>query len=890
MEKMEKRIMKKFAKIITLVVVLALCVFSAYTPVAINGLSKLVAAAENQGYAYTAPTQNVTPFTSEAVDTYDLSSWTQSSERGVLSQQVTATTNSKFHEAHINSTLSDVQLNGRSPYVIATETDNVSGFGYYTTDAITLPANGYYMIAVEYCLKDQVKNAETKYAFGTFYLTDTNGNTQALALNAQGWRWATFYIHTDLLESASVTPELYFGSKSENSYGSIYFNQFKVTAVNAEMFNDLVFNGNELKVNQDSYLDFSRSNDYRVVKTFDHTQFNNDQNTKTASSVPGTLGFSDNQHYFHNKDGVDNEKVMLIAAHNGNDTLRLDNYSLIAQPHQVYMFQFYSIATADLEFSGFYFNIIPSEDTIKNSKTVELKTSSHQITTLSSDKYHNGWQLNTIFFIAGREFDQEYTFSFSLSSSDQTVTGWACIDDFKIYQVGGDYANNNSSATGVHDTFDLNKYKTEPDIANGHFELGTSSSLRSSTYPYPLVSNDWTAIPGTEANSQENGIINLNRWSGNYGSENPGSLSSENNNVFMMRNTTAKDGYNTLVSPALTVTAGETMTVSFDAYSQPNTVTRAWLITPRADDLNDHIKLGQPIEIDTGRWQQYSFTLNENQYAASRSYYILFEMTSSGYTYIDNVTNEETNNANNSIDLTNPISVEKIWQSDDANVQPVFTDDGLTVKNDNGHKTTIQNIFAYNLTKDLYYEFVINARGNNAYLNLLGYDGLLAVDSDTNADYKLYLQVADTTAPLFQIILGSTDEDATAMVGEITINSITVTNIQDADYTAAQETADEHSLFLTQTKVEEEENNDNGSNGGSFFGENWWYLVPTLITAIAALLAITAFLFRKIKFDKHITKKNTSYARDMRLKNQQKKIVAQKAAKVDNVIDETHGN
>ena len=336
--------------------------------------------------------------------------------------------------------------------------------------------------------------------------------------------------------------------------------------------------------------------------------------------------------------------------------------------------------------------------------------------------------------------------------------------------------------------------------------------------------------------------------------------------------------------------SGETMTISFDAYSQPNTVTRAWLITPRADDLNDHIKLGQPIEIDTGRWQQYSFTLNENQYAASRSYYILFEMTGSGYTYIDNVTNEETNNANNSIDLTNPISVEKIWQPDDDNVQPVFTDDGLTVKNENGHKTTIQNIFAYNLTKDLYYEFVINAHGNNAYLNLLGYDGLLAVDSDTNTDYKLYLQVADTTAPLFQIILGSTDEDATAMVGEITINSITVTNIQDADYTAAQETADAHSLFLTQTKVEEEENDDNGSNGGSFFGENWWYLVPTLITAIAALLAITAFLFRKIKFDKHITKKNTSYARDMRLKNQQKKIVAQKAAKVDNVIDETHGN
>ena len=98
-------------------------------------------------------------------------------------------------------------------------------------------------------------------------------------------------------------------------------------------------------------------------------------------------------------------------------------------------------------------------------------------------------------------------------------------------------------------------------------------------------------------------------------------------------------------------------------------------------------------------------------------------------------------------------------------------------------------------------------------------------------------------------------------------------------------------LILTPTAATEDNHKDtNTTVDNSFFGENWWFLVPTLITAIALFLAIATFLFRKVKFEKHITKKHTSYARDMRLKNQQNKIVAQKAAKVDNVTDETKGN
>ena len=887
---MEKVIMKKFAKIVTVIAALALCLFSAYTPVAVGSLTQLTAA-EAQDYVFSAPTQSSNIFTSEAVNTYDLANWTKQSDYNLLFQKVTATDNKHEDPLYAQTTLSASELNGRTPYIIANE-NNKRGNGYYSTDTITLPANGHYMIEVEYCLKSQDNNYP---AFGTFYL---NAH-KAIRLKANGWRFATFYVHTDLLETASITPELYLGSRDELSTGAIYFNKFTVTAVNADKFQNTVFDSSSnLKVSRESYIDFTNTNAYNLVASFNNNQFTSSNgdiyNKITASSIPGWLGFNTTQHYFYNKDGSTSAPVMLMEAYKGNSTLSLD-YTFQPQPHEVYMLQFYSIATAASEFSGFYLTIDPTKETTDNN--AKITSSSHQVTTLTGDKYHNGWQLNTIFFIAGRDLFQAYNFYFSLATNGSSTTGWACVDDFKIYQVSGDYAENNATAAGVHDTYDMNT-DTEPEIANAYFELGTSAAITNNTYPYPLKAKSWTTDP---INGTENGIVNLAKWNDSFGTK-PGLVSDssyENNYIYMMHNSTRK--HNTLISSALTMTAGETTHIAFDACSKTDTKTRAWVVTATADDngnLTDLVYLGDAIDINEGRWQHYEFTINEAKYAVARSYYLLFEMDGAGYTYIDNVTkpSQADNNAlTGSVDLTNPLVLDTIWESSDQAVTPLFTNQGLTITNENGHQTTVKNTFAYNLTQDQYYEFVINALGNHAYLSLTGYEGLLPINTEDETDYKLYLKVADSTTPNFQITLGSTEDTTANVVGTVTINSITVNQLEEADYNDAKENAalsGSNKLFLTPSTATDEEatTDDNQTEDNSFFGQNWWYLIPTLITAIAVLLAITAFLLRKIKFEKHITKKNTSYARDMRLKNQHNKIVAQKAAKVDNVNDETHNN
>ena len=898
--------MKKIGKIIILVLVLALCLLTPGTPVTVNTALKLTPA-ENETTQFVAPTQSGNVFNTEAVDTYDLASWTKPSNNYLVAQQVTPENNGIFHETYPNTTLSNANIVNRSPYVITTSTLNMPARGCYTTNAITLPANGYYLIEVEYCLQEQQdkngvsNNTTNTHAFGTFYLNDN-----AISLQETGWHYKAFYVQTDVLEAANVTPELYLGARDQDALGAIYFNKFTVTAISQDKFQATVFNGNTLKVNPNSYLNFSKADrDYVAINgNFSNAKFTGITNSYAVSlneigtvNIPAYLGFNDQQAYFYPQQGNHGE-VMLMCANNSNATLTLQDYTFKPKPHEVYMFQFYSIATAAENFNGFYLTLTPNNGTDKQI--------AEQVANLTTYPYHNGWQLNTVFFIAGHDLNQAYTIGFSLASADSKTTGWVCVDDLKIYRVNGSYATNNATAVGVHDTNDLNQSTETLNLANGYFELGTAAdtvNLPTSGYPYPLKANDWTS------SSTENGIINLDAtlWNESFGENHPATINGydANNNVYMMHNTTTIR--NTLTSPAISTTAGESTYVSFDACSKNSTATVARIITATTDEngnLTDIIYLGDSIKINANEWQHYEFEIKEDTNAVSRSYYLQFEMNAIGYAYIDNVRLEQFGTADEigSVDLNNPLAINGIWRSTDETLAPYIhaTKDGLTIENTNGKKTVVQNDFAYNLTADKYYELIITTRGNNAYLGLQGYDGLMKVTTDElnptlTYNYKLYVKVTEATTANLQITLGSiaNDESANNTNGKIFISDIKVNTIEEVDYNDAKELASNNAsmLILTPTAATEDNHKDtNTTVDNSFFGENWWFLVPTLITAIALFLAIATFLFRKVKFEKHITKKHTSYARDMRLKNQQNKIVAQKAAKVDNVTDETKGN
>lgn len=887
----------------TVILAMALFLLAPGMSVPVGALAKL-APVTPAAFEYTAPAQDKDAFDTEST-TYNLSDWSKPSSNNLVTQQITdSTSNSNFNKAHDKNSLTSIP-EGRQPFVIATDTLNMSAKGGYTSTDITLRANSYYKISVDYCVVEQKDNKTEKDSFGTFYL---NNNTIRLPFKNNTWDTAAFYVSTDLLETTTITVKLYFGSETETAIGAIYFDKFNVTAIKQSTFEaDTAVNDAMRAV-----IDFANHDAYHPqVQAFNNDEFTASETTANAgsynsvsvSNLPNELGFSE-QHYFNAKDDMTTE-VMLLKANDANASLTLKDYTFTPRPHEVYMFQFYSIAAATVDFS-FYFMI---------------GNTAQEIANVTDYPYHNGWQLNTVFFVAGRELEQEYELSFTLNPTSDT-TGWACIDDFKIYKVSGSYAVNNAKATGVHGTYDQNA-TTDSDtdtasatVTNGYFELGTASdNVNSSTYPYPLVADSWTS------NVNTNGIVNLHPTLWNPSIEHPGyPTTAENNQVYMMHNSSSTLNY--VTSPALNTILGETTYVSFDAYGQTASDVRAYILTAETDDdgnFTNVVVLGNILPINDNGWHHYEFKIIDSEFATSRNYYLRFEMTGKGYAFFDYVrlTSEDDDTFSHpqgtttaDVDLDKQFILGRLWKATDElaryNCEP--SDDGIFFNTDTGVTTVVQYSFAYNLVADDYYEFVIEARGKNAYLGLSNYDGLLAVTTDsTDANkvhtYKLYLQpTSSATSVNIQITLGYVAEDdddededgAHNLNGEIFISGIKVNGItEDAFDIAKKKAGDDDTIkILSESTADDSNDTDVPSSNGdnNFFGENWWYLVPSLITATALLLAMGTFLFRKIKFDKHITKKTTSYARDMQLKNQQNKIVAQKTAKVDNVIDEPQNN
>ncbi|MBQ7973754.1 MAG: hypothetical protein IJ295_02260, partial [Clostridia bacterium] len=779
--------MKKICKILTVVLVMALLVFTPGMPAVANQLMALVPAATT---TYTAPTQNKDPFYFDSV-TYDLSSWTKPNSSYITSQQVTTENNAAFNESNAN-TLTNDDIRGRSPYAVITNTPNMPDRGYYTTNAINLSVNSYYLVSVDYHLVEQKDNTTGSPAFGTFYINNVN-NAEIQLGTTGSWETATFYIATDKLEAASITPQLYFGSRNQDALGGIYFDKFTVSAVTQDEFETELASSN---ASNSEFIDFTQSNDVVLVKEFANTDFEASTastnaeayNNISTASIPTNLGFASEQSDFYNKDGSSAANVMLLKGIKSTPSLTLAkaDYTFTTNPHEVYMFQFYSIATSATDFTGF--NLMIGDTT-------------QQITNLTSYSHYNGWQLNTVFYIAGQEINQEHEIKFTFNS-DKTTTGWACIDEFKIYKVNGSYAADNATALGVHGTCDQYANTEDSTITNGAFDLGRAAdtvNISGSGYPYPLVDETWTS------NVSTNGIVNWHSalWNERFGDN---QNSDVNNHVYMMRNNS--NAINTITSPALTTTVNATTYISFDACSTNNAQTQAYIFTAETDDNGEFInpiRLGDAIEINDTNWQRYEFAIVEDEFASSRNYYLRFEMNGSEcYTYIDNVSTSQTagtsQTATSNIDLTNVLSIEGIWQAADE-ITEFYHDaavNGLTLKNVNQEKTVIQNSFAYNFTATEYYEIIVQARGKNAYLGLSGYDGLLEVitdeaDEDLTYEYKLYLQPTDTaTTTTLQITLGyvadTDDTETTERVdGQIFINNITVKSITEDEYNLIKE-------------------------------------------------------------------------------------------------------
>lgn len=853
---------KKFCKLIGIFVALAILVLTPVPTLVQIG----VAAWNSDDFHHTAPTQTNVP---GSLGDYEISNWSKSLSENTTISALIATREdaNNFQEEHPQSaTVGADTIGDRKALVMTNRYQNASVNGSYTSSEISLSANGFYRVAVDYLVIGDNSS---------FYLNDYEISLNEHSIERNGnktyfWDQSAFFIHTDRLETATIKVQLYLGSRDYAIDDSaVYYANFIVEALSEKDYHD---ESAKLADNEKVMIDLTNTADIKELK-------NNYKNENFYVVSPGAdvdifteidshnvaerLNFT-NLNTIKSKDGDVNQSVMLLAAHDSYAKLALKD-KFKTTPRYVYMFQFYSLAASDN--LSFYFNI---GETPYNVKTIDYN-------------YYYGWQLNTFFYIANDKVDQEYEISFSIgteSEEDSTATGWACITDLHVYYVSGSYATNNASAVGVHYT-EKNRATDNATVSNGNFKLGDPADLSSPSYPYPLQAESWTT------DGADNGIVNTSHWS-DINAENPSDYA--DNNIYMMRN--REPITNTLTSPTITTTAGSTTYLSFSAIAPVAAQAKVDLI------LDDMIL--STMDINDAEWYTYEFAITESAYAASRSYQLRFTMDGLGETFIDNVRTGTTpeflsgyQKHTATVNLNNPLAFAEIWQADVASPYVHPDTNGIMLQNKDLVTTTFTNTLAYSLTSGNYYKLTFNAYGQNAWARLSGFKGELAVNcelSDTSLrTYTLYFEAtADTTQTNFTVLLGSqkVNEFANAQlfIGSFDLESITEVIYDQAvkqgnnDYRAVltADTDDGDSDTTT------DDDNDDDDDFWENFWSNWWFLIPSLITAVAIILAVIAFFIHRIKFDKHITTKTTSYARDVKMKTNKKKIVAEQSAKVDN--------
>jgi hypothetical protein len=926
--------MKKIKSLLLIITASAFLISGLTMPAIIKGVF-----AYNEGFKdYMAPSQSNPAFTSSTIAGNDITNWSPTTNNAITQ---TLNTSEADFEAFVQSKgLKSPEgadnpdfdywkvspTHGNTPQTVVALSQKTPGVrasaNYTASEDITLSADAYYVVSLQYyVLGDEPSH---------FYLTNTteenNPKIYELPLTKQfvddgtstgnddrsrsRWQDAYFFIKTDLLKTVKIRPSVYLGGQAQAVNGVAYFYDFTVEVMSETFFND-EFTAAKKGYGQvyETIIDltvtegvsapvFDSAANVGSPAYIDYTTVGSAETKTNAASVVSALNFKDRDFFWGPKSGDTNEEVMLVYADQSYSGIKI-NQRLKPEPHAAYLITFYTIA-GSYELSSNYFRMGDEYNNIA----------------LTTYQLHNGWQLNTFFYSADcvsyqpkqdsdGQNEDGYLMGFYVGQEGTVASGWMAISDFKVRKISGDYYSAYSTQ-GTAVAFVPREDTTNP--ANANFNKGTSSSYDKI---YPLKASSWTAASAEGAEEYtNNGIINT-MYTENLDIDGvPGAIGVNNidNNIYMLSNKAAV--YNE-VSTTFSATVNATNYISFDAYAS-NNKSKAVL------KYNDAVIAQMPIT-NTSKWQRYEFNVAEAELTTARTYTFAIVREDIGETYIDNVNFQTAPSAPasgvgktiQSVDITNPVKINGAWSSSNGtNFTLTQAINGINIMNNGQEYTEIENTYTYTTAAESYYKMTITASGENAHLGATGYEGFVTLISDYNGDeikdepneYNLYFYVSEAGTVALTIKLGTQeivkDENGSdteekkwvSADGQIFIKSLNLIKYEDATaFNAAKKTLEESTEEYPKAavlSVKEETSTPIESETPSFwdsFGKDWWYLVPTLITAVAIITALIGYLIRNAKFNKHITRKDTSYARDVKIEKARKKILATRAAKQEKI-------
>ncbi len=232
--------------------------------------------------------------------------------------------------------------------------------------------------------------------------------------------------------------------------------------------------------------------------------------------------------------------------------------------------------------------------------------------------------------------------------------------------------------------------------------------------------------------------------------------------------------------------------------------------------------------------------------------------------YLDEVIDyvEIENGIDNNLTIFNSLATDKvlgIWTTEDV---------AYTMTSNIGFKITSGTDKYYKISVDV---FTQNLGSNNvetdadligAGIKLSGFDNPFTSIKSNNSwtTYTFYLQGESDTTTYLELSLGS--EDAKTK-GSVFFGNITFADdITKSEFELAKEN-DNVNIIKTETTTEDDTDNETSTEKSNSSSDvNWFYLIPSLLTVLAILIALAGFAVRKIKWKKPTKKSKTAYDRN----------------------------
>jgi hypothetical protein len=409
----------------------------------------------------------------------------------------------------------------------------------------------------------------------------------------------------------------------------------------------------------------------------------------------------------------------------------------------------------------------------------------------------------------------------------------------------------------------------------------------------------------------------------NYGNaiHRPINATNPNNNVYMLQN--KGTSHQTLSSNSIALNVGVTNIISFNLMRQYIPSDGIVLDVTAVMNGRDIAKLPLSISKDYGSsfittdWEQYTIAIKESAYTGHQVT-LNFNLGSekqpcpAAAVFIDNVRLNQTADqvsANAYGDLADTLD----FFEGDGNKSTVVSrfGDALYIANNNRTSAAkIKNTLPETIKGNNFYEYRVRVKFNNDmeyyYLGLPNYPESTNIKDFNNLEIKKLsdfeyglnftienfkngitnIQYADVknmeiyddngfTELVFYIRPDTDDElslvitfgdENVAVVGNIFIESATLKPIDEEDFNSAQEkykkldsAKSKHVAFITESYSPEEVKPVKTKSP-----VQWYIVVPSVLTALAVLIALIGIIARKFKFRHHIDKYYTSYTSDDR--------------------------